>query len=72
MIQALALSTPNTIESQIVPEDPGHPGRDLGGEAGGGRVQSPSQALFLSQGWFCLALSLFFFFFWLSLKQHKY
>lgn len=68
MTQALALSTPNTIEPQIVPEDPGHPGRDLGGEAGGGRGQvvggcSPHRRLFsFHRDGFA----------WLSLKQHKY
>ena len=37
MAQALTLSTPNTIESQTVPEETGHQGQDLRGEAGGGR-----------------------------------
>lgn len=68
MTQALALSTSNTIESQIVPEDPGHPGWDLRGEAGGGRGQvvgggSPHLRLFsFHRDGFA----------WLSLKQHEY
>lgn len=37
MAQALTLSTPNTIKSQTVPEETGHQGQDLRGEAGGGR-----------------------------------
>lgn len=50
MAQALTLSTPNTIESQTVPEEPGHQSQDLRGQAGGGRGQSPLQALSLLQG----------------------
>lgn len=68
MAQALTLSTPNTIESQTVPEEPGHQSQDLRGQAGGGRGPVV--------GGGSLHCRLFPFyrdsFAWFSLKQHKY